>query len=122
MISQNYSTYAGKLFFELAWELLYFPLWWYSKGLIKLIVSLRNFLVDKQKKLALVVWMKNIFRPMYGQYDWQGMIISFFMRLVQIIFRGLLMLSLSVLAIVVILVWLVLPIFTVYEIIFQLFL
>ncbi len=122
MISQNYSIYAGKLLFEFGRDILYFPIWWHSRGLIKIIVSMKNFLADKQKKLALIIWIKNIFRPMYGQYDWQGMLISFFMRFFQIIIRGLVMLFFSIGTIIIILLWIILPIFTVYEIIFQLFL
>ena len=122
MISQNYSIYAVRLLIELARDILYFPIWWYSRGLLKIIISMKDFLSDKQKKLALIIWIKNIFRPMYGQCDWQGMIISFFIRLFQIIVRGVLMLFLFIGAVVVVLIWLILPIFTIYEIIFQLFL
>jgi len=122
MISQSYSIYATKLLIELVRDILYFPIWWYSRGLLKIIISMKDFLSDRQKQLALIIWIKNIFRPMYGQYDWQGMIISFFIRLFQIIVRGVLMLFLFIGAVVVVLAWLILPIFTIYEIIFQLFL
>ena len=122
MISQSYSIYATKLLIELVRDILYFPIWWYSRGLLKIIISMKDFLSDRQKQLALIIWIKNIFRPMYGQYDWQGMIISFFIRLFQIIVRGVLMLFLFIGAVVVVLTWLILPIFTIYEIIFQLFL
>lgn len=100
-------------------DVLYFPVWWYSRGLINLILSLKNFLVDKQKALALSVWIKNIFKPMYAQYDWQGMLISFFIRLTQIIFRSVFMVFWLILALAVIIFWLLLPVLVVYEIIFQ---
>jgi len=38
--------------------------------------------------LAIGVWTKNIFVPMFGMHDWQSRIISFFMRVVQIIGRS----------------------------------
>lgn len=116
----NFILYSGKIIAELAYDILYFPLWWYSRGFLNLLLSLYNFLTDKQKSLALLVWLKNIFRPMYGQYDWQGMLISFFIRLVQIIFRSLILLFWLIVVVAVALAWLVLPLFVVYEIILQL--
>ena len=112
--------YSVKIFIELIQDILYFPLWWYSRGLIKLLLRLKNFLVDKQKSLALLIWIKNIHKPMYGQYDWTGLLISFFMRLIQIIIRSVIMLFWLVAALVVLIFWLILPILVVYEIIFQL--
>ena len=104
---------------DLLKDIVYFPLWWYSRGLAQLVIKLKDFLLNKEKSLALLVWIKNIHKPMYGQYDWQGMLISFFMRLFQIIARGLFLLFWLVLALVIFLIWLILPIFVVYEIIFQ---
>ncbi len=85
----------------------------FVKGLIK-------FLLNRQKALALLVWIKNIHRPMYGQQDWQGVLISIFMRIVQIIFRSLLMLFYLFLSLAALALWVALPIFTLFEIIFQL--
>ncbi len=119
MLINNISLYAGKIFVDLLRDIIYFPLWWYSRGLAQLVVKLKDFLLNKEKSLALLVWIKNIHKPMYGQYDWQGMLISFFMRLFQIIVRGLFLLFWLILALVILLIWLILPIFVVYEIIFQ---
>jgi hypothetical protein len=33
------------------------------------------------------LWLANLFTPMFGQRDWQGRIISFVMRLVQLMGR-----------------------------------
>jgi len=119
-MSNNFIFYSLKILTELALDVLYFPAWWYLRGFLNLLKSLSNFLKDEQKSLALLVWIKNIFRPMYGQYDWQGMLISFFMRLVQIIFRSLVMLFWLIICLVVVIFWLLLPPLVVYEIIFQL--
>lgn len=100
-------------------DVLYFPVWWYGRGLVNLVMSIINFLADKQKFLALFVWVKNIFRPMYAQYDWQGMLISFFMRLAQIIFRSIVMLFWLIMSLVVVIFWILFPAFVIYEIIFQ---
>jgi len=119
-MSNSFIFYSLQILTELVWDILYFPVWWYSRGLFNLIANLMEFLSNKQKSLALLVWLKNIFRPMYAQYDWQGMLISFFMRLAQIIFRSIVMLFWLILSFAVVIFWLVLPVFIIYEIIFQL--
>ncbi|MBI4779641.1 hypothetical protein HY797_04310 [Candidatus Falkowbacteria bacterium] len=119
MPTNSFIFYSLQILTELIRDVLYFPVWWYSRGLVNSAKSLLNFLADKQKALGLLIWIKNIFRPMYAQYDWQGMLISFFMRLVQIIFRSLILLFWLVFSLAVIIFWILFPIFVIYEIIFQ---
>ena len=120
MISNNFGLYAGKILVDLVRDIIYFPFWWYSRGLKQVAVKLKNFLANKEKSLALFVWIKNIFRPMYAQYDWAGILISFFVRLFQIIVRGIFMIFWLALVLFVLGLWLILPVLAVYEIIFQL--
>ncbi len=122
MLTNNFAWYSVKILSELVNEIIYFPAWWYSKGLINLLAILKKFLINKEKSLALSVWIKNILRPMYGQFDWVGMLISFFMRLFQIIVRSLMMIVWLLLAFFILCFWLILPLLVIYEIIFQLFL
>lgn len=114
------AIYGIKTILKLIREILYFPIWWYSRGLAKMLVVLKNFLRDKEKSLALFVWIKNIFRPMYAQTDWAGVLISFFMRLFQICARGFVMIFWLAAALAVFCFWLVLPVIVGYEIYFQL--
>ncbi|MFA6306359.1 MAG: hypothetical protein WCV70_00880 [Patescibacteria group bacterium] len=118
-MSNSFIFYGLQILIELIQDILYFPAWWYSRGLLNIIMGVMNFLINKQKSLALFVWVKNIFRPMYAQYDWQGMLISFFMRLVQIIFRSIVMLLWLIFSLAVIIFWILFPVFVIYEIIFQ---
>jgi len=120
MLTNNLGLYSGKILVDLLRDIIYFPLWWYSRGLKQILIKLKNFLANKEKSLALFVWMKNIFRPMYAQYDWAGILISFFVRLFQIIVRGIFMLFWLALALLALGLWLILPVLAVYEIIFQL--
>lgn len=122
MINNNVGLYSGKLILEIIKDLLFFPVWWYSYGVFDLIKKLKEFLKNKQKSLALFVWIKNIFVPMYGQYDFAGHIISFLVRLFQIIFRSVFMLFWISLALFIVLFWLFLPFLVIYEIIFQVYL
>jgi len=119
MLTNNFALYGGKIFFDLIKEILYFPLWWYSRGLIQIFIRLKNFLVYKQRMLCIIIWIKNIFRPMYGQYDLPGQIISFFVRLFQIIARSLIFLFWFIICLLALFFWLILPILVIYEIIFQ---
>lgn len=79
----------GGIFYELVGEVVRFPVWWYSTGILHTIGLLFGVWRGYARTLAIGVWMKNLFVPMYGQYSIQGRIISVFMRLVQIVFRGL---------------------------------
>jgi len=120
MMTNNFALYGLKILGEIVRDFVYFPFWWYSAGLWQTVKGLLAFLKNRQKSLALFVWMRNIFTPMYGQYDWQGRLISVFIRLVQIIFRGLLMILWSLFALAVLFFWLAFPLFVVYQIIYQL--
>jgi hypothetical protein len=120
MLSNNFVAYSGKIFIEIIMDIMYFPVWWYTRGAFLFTKKILNFLGNKQKSLALLVWIKNLHKPMYGQYDWQGMLISFFMRLVQIIFRSFVMIFWLIIAFGFFCAWLILPLFVLYEIIFQL--
>ena len=119
MLSNNFVFYGTKILAKLVKDIAFFPLWWYTTGLIKMISWVKGFLSDRLKSLALLVWIKNIHRPMYGQYDWQGVLISFFMRLIQIIARSVIMMFWLVFVAAVLLFWVALPLAVVYEIVFQ---
>lgn len=57
------------------------------------------------------LWLKNIFVPMYGQTDWQGRIMSFFMRFVNVVGRGIGLAIYSVVIILLFFLWLAFPLF-----------
>jgi len=119
MLTNNFALYGGKIIVEIIWDIIRFPLWWYSRGLMEVSQGLLNFLRNREKALALFVWVKNIFKPMYAQRDWQGILISFFMRLIQIIIRGLIMVFWIFFSLAVLCFWLVLPLLVIYEILWQ---
>lgn len=96
-------------------ELLFFPIWWYSQGLKKAFLYCLNLLKSGHRILAIDLWLKNIFVPMFAQVDWQGRLISFFMRIVQIIFRSIGLLGWLVLVVLLFLVWIILPIIIIYQ-------
>jgi len=119
MLQHNFLTYSGKIIILLILEVVYFPLWWYSVGFGRLVRDVWNFWRDQEKVLGFSVWAKNIFVPMYGQSDWAGRLISFLVRLVQVIFRGLALFIWLIICLVIILFWLALPPLLIFAFIFQ---
>lgn len=69
-------------------DIVAFPVWWYTKGIAYTVQRLVYSARRQAANFAVGLWVKNLFVPMYGQYDWQGRIISFAVRLVQIIVRS----------------------------------
>lgn len=120
MIHNNQFLYSFKILWDIIKSVLFFPLWWFTRGLFLIIEKEIGFLITQQKSLALLVWIKNIHKPMYGQTDWQGRFISFFMRLFQVILRGIIMIFWIFFTFTLVGAWIILPIFVAYEIIFQL--
>ncbi|MHB8903781.1 MAG: hypothetical protein ACYC40_01595 [Patescibacteria group bacterium] len=121
MFQHNFFTYSGKIIFRIIGDIFYFPIWWYSVGFIRLLKGVWRFLLGQEQSLGFFIWLKNIFVPMYGQRDWAGRLISFFIRLVQIIFRGLALLIWIAVLLIFIAVWLLGPILLVLALVWQIF-
>lgn len=120
IMTNNIVLYSGKILAEISRDFLFFPFWWYSLGLMMIINKMWEFLKNREKSLVFLVWLKNFWRPMYGQTDWQGILISLAMRFVQIIFRGIILLFWALICLLVILFWLIFPPFVIYQIFYQL--
>lgn len=110
MISHNFFIYIGKIILQIVGDILYFPIWWYSVGFTRAAAAVFRFWRSREASLGFSIWVKNIFVPMYGQRDIAGRVISFFMRLIQIIFRGAILLVWLALAVSALLAWLAFPI------------
>lgn len=106
---------------QLIFDIIFAPIWWYTSGLVKFLRWALFFEKDRFQKVGVYVWIRNIFVPMYGQYSREGRIISFFMRLVQIIARLGFMAVYTMIVLALILVYLVLPIFVAYQLYLQIF-
>ena len=109
MLNHNFVTYSGKIILQILGEILYFPLWWYTAGFFRLTKGAWRFWLAQENILGFSVWAKNLFIPMYGQRDFAGRLISFVIRLVQIIFRGAVLLLWLAAVLAVLALWLLLP-------------
>lgn len=102
-------AFARFLFIDLLGSLAWFPIWWYTTGLKKMISWCIDGLNYRIKQYSFKIWLKNFFVPMYGQYDWQGRAISIFMRFVVIVGRGIALTAEAIIYMVLILVWMIVP-------------
>lgn len=98
-------------------EIVYFPIWWYTKGLKGTLIYVFNSLKNSNRNLSLTLLLRSLFKPMFGQYDRQGRIISFFMRLILVLTRLIVFILLVIFNILVIIFWIVLPLVVVYGVI-----
>ena len=110
MFKHNFFVYSGGMIARSLGEMLYFPFWWYGAGAFQTARALFKFWLNQEKLLGVGIWVRNIFVPMYGQRDIAGRVISFIMRLFQIIIRGLALLFWLIFIIIAFLLWLALPI------------
>ncbi len=97
------------------------PVWWYTSGLHWMIRWMRDRAARTWYQLAISLWLHNIMVPMFGQYDWQGRIISFFIRLFQVIARTIAFVFALLWYFFVVVVWCVAPLFVLYCIFAPLF-
>ncbi|MBI5729450.1 MAG: hypothetical protein HY983_04415 [Candidatus Magasanikbacteria bacterium] len=109
-----YLIILQRLFGEALLDLVYFPVWWYSGGWKYAGSRCLVWLKAGNRTLAPGLWLQNLFVPMFGQTDWQGKIISFFMRGVQIVARTLALILWTIICAVVWLIWIFLPVIALY--------
>jgi len=120
-MEQSLFVKSLKFFFkDLIGDVFYFPIWWYTKGLAKAWRGFKNTLSSANESLGLTIWMRNILTPMFGQTDWQGRIVSFFMRFVQIIFRSIIFIGWLIFGFIAFLFRILFPFFVLYMILFNL--
>lgn len=113
-----FATLKG-VFLETIADFFYFPVWWYSRGLLKQLQGMGGSIISCQDALAIDIWLKNLMKPMYGQYDFVGRLISFFMRLFQIFARTTALILWAAVLVVWLAVWLLIPVAVVYIIVMQ---
>jgi len=102
-------------FVQLISDIFIAPIWWYSGGLVRFLRWLLFFERTGVKRIGVYVWIKNIFVPMFGLHSKEDRVISFFVRLTQVIIRIFLIIIYSFAALLMLLVYLALPILVIYQ-------
>ncbi|MBI2990227.1 MAG: hypothetical protein HYY51_03520 [Candidatus Magasanikbacteria bacterium] len=94
-----------RLAFDVLIDFFRFPVWWFGGGLKRSFLFCLDLFKVANAYLAPGLWLANIFVPMYGQRDIQGRITSFFVRLVNVIFRSLLLFCWALLCLSIFVLW-----------------
>lgn len=95
--------------------ILYFPLWWYGRGLKKSFIFSWQKIKKGWQGLALSILILNFFKPMYGQRGFAAYVLSLGVRFWQLLWRLLLMFVWAALWLAVFLLWIILPVFSIWQ-------
>ncbi|MBT3817577.1 MAG: hypothetical protein HOE80_04095 [Candidatus Magasanikbacteria bacterium] len=101
---------AQRLLLTAFLDVVYFPFWWYTSGVVHVWKWTLRVVAEGNATFAPGVWLKNLFVPMFGQYDFQGRLVSFFMRVMNVIIRTIFLTIWMVLAMIPLISWFVLPV------------
>jgi len=111
---------AGKaVFIDVLGGIVKAPIFWYTRGAYDAAKYCGRLIVRRWLALGVGVWIMNIFVPMYGQHDLAGKLISFGMRVIQIIFRGAAMIVWVFIVLALFVAYLAAPIFIFIELLRQ---
>lgn len=102
--------------FDLVGDLITWPLWWYTVGVRGVLEYLIRQVRAEARRLSLRVWLANLFEPMFGQSDWQGLTISVVVRLIVLVFRVVVLAVWLIGLSALLLGWLLLPLAALYQI------
>ncbi|HCB18756.1 TPA: hypothetical protein DEP34_00010 [Candidatus Uhrbacteria bacterium] len=69
-----------------------FPRWWYTRGLLLTINRLQQLWKYSLRATNISVWTRNLFVPMYGDTSLTGRLISFFLRVVMVLEKSVVLL------------------------------
>lgn len=107
--------------FSLIMQFLFFPIWWYTGGAKKILFFAITEISSIFQSFHIPVLVKFIFAPMFGFRDPASRAISICVRIVHFALMLVASAFLSIFWIAVLIVWLVLPPFTVYQYWFHFF-
>lgn len=100
---------------EVVLNILYFPVWWYTKGTARLFNYIIREISDFAASLNLGILFKYLFKPMYGYSDFWSRVISFLVRAAQLLVYFILTVIWSLILFVLLIIWLLLPAFVLYN-------
>lgn len=101
-------------------RVFYWPIWWYSGGLMKTLSFLRGHLFLFNRRIGFTLNWRYLFKPMYGDYSFAGRGISLVFRLIMAVVFTVLMLVYLAIMIILLVLWLVLPLVVVFGLVHQL--
>ena len=110
-----YKVFIKDLFLDVVWEILYFPLWWYSRGLKNTGFFCLRKIKDAWRFSALSIILHSFFKPMFAQRGWDAYVLTLMVRCWQVFWRFVGMSIFSIFWFCIFLAWIILPIFIIYK-------
>ena len=109
MAQSTTSRAAIFLLREFVGDVLYWPVWWYSRGLAQTATSLVRSWQRVVDHLSLVILLRTMGKPMYGDYTRSGRVISFFFRIFLVLTRLIFLAVWTVVDMLLLLLWIAGP-------------
>ena len=94
---------------------LFFPIWWYTQGFMQFLKERWSSFVRREKEISFFLWLSTLFKPMYGQTDLTGKLISFAFRLIVLVWKSLWFLLAALKQLLFVLLWLGIPVVAIYQ-------
>ncbi len=66
-------------------QLMLLPVWWYTTGVILMWQWVKRRIAYRLRAMGLVLFMRHLSEPLYGDYTRSGRLISFFLRIALLI-------------------------------------
>ncbi|OGY86418.1 MAG: hypothetical protein A2458_00705 [Candidatus Kerfeldbacteria bacterium RIFOXYC2_FULL_38_9] len=104
---------------DLILNIFYFPVWWYTTGVLKVLNLINKEISSLAGALRLKTLFRFLFKPMFGLTDRWSLVISIGVRLVHFFVLSLVTLLYTVVLVLLFLLWLILPFFILYNILFH---
>ncbi len=104
---------------EVVFDVIRFPFWWYTGGTANAARFVYQEFLSVVERLSIPILIRNLFKPMYGDYSKSGRIISFFVRIIVFAFRFVGLAIWTAVLFAGFLVWLAAIPFVVFEIVYQ---
>ncbi len=108
------------LIIDFVGSVLYFPVWWYTVGLAHVARLVGRQVHGLTQALNLRILFQFLLKPMFGQYDIWGRIISFGVRIVHFILLFIFTLVMTVVMSLLCVLWVLLPVFVLWSILYHL--
>ena len=104
---------------DLVWNILMYPVWWYTTGMKRAAEGAVSSVATMSSSMGLPILVKSLFKPMYGQRDIWGRVISFGVRIVHLSILLVMQGIWTLVVVVVALLWPLVPIVVVLQFLFQ---
>lgn len=102
---------------DIVGSVLFFPVWWYTKGLAYQARAFARRVRSTFRTLGLRILVEHFTEPMYGDYSKSGRAISLVMRTLQLGVYSVIMFIALILFVALFLIYLILPVLVTYEIV-----